>query len=647
VRGLRYLVAAAACVLLSPASAWGWTSPLDLSSHSEFANEPAVGMNARGDTAVAWSTQVDPYHSTLYATVRPGGGGWGSTQTLSIPADLQNAYPSAAVDASGDTLVVWGATSSLGETRAAFAPAGQPFQSPVQVGATYDGSEGDAYPFVAFDDAGNAIAFWLDANNRVYDAERPAGGSFAAAQQLPYASSDSAASYPDYAVAGNGEAVAVWDGTDSNGDAGYAVIRNANGTFDAPQTLVSGVQFGPIHVAMDDAGDAVAVWAEQINEQGYMKAAFRSAGSSTFGAPVTVAQVPYAGNSEADVAMDAAGDGTIVWPGESSSPYVNDGPTAVVHHAGTTGFGAPQGLGGVGAEEPPEVAYDAAGNAYVVWRYYDSNTESDIEGRAVAETAPAGGSFSGQPDTISELGYNVWPPALAAGPAGQATAAWPIGTFNGNASQFWIQEADAASGTSTTQGGNPSPAAPATSSAPPPAQANVGSTGAASVNPAMAASACAAGGAPGKRIGTHGLTRVAELTACLLRTERGQLGLRYAPNRGLSSMLAGALARFTGLSYLAHGQQDAATHAEALAATNMLHATCRANHSRVEWTFADVRPRATPLQLARLLASELRSQGAVARASGAVFGVAARRGLLFEHGDRSGASFGVTAVTCG
>jgi hypothetical protein len=158
VRGLRYVVAAAACVLLWPASAWGWTSPLDLSSHSQFANEAAVGMNVRGDTVVAWSDQVDEYHSTLYATVRPAGGGWGSTQTLSIPADLQNAYPSAAVDANGDTLVVWGATSSLGETRAAFAPAGQPFQSPVQVGATYDGSEGDAYPFVAFDDAGNAIA---------------------------------------------------------------------------------------------------------------------------------------------------------------------------------------------------------------------------------------------------------------------------------------------------------------------------------------------------------------------------------------------------------------------------------------------------------------------------------------------------------
>jgi hypothetical protein len=244
----------------------------------------------------------------------------------------------------------------------------------------------------------------------------------------------------------------------------------------------------------------------------------------------------------------------------------------------------------------------------------------------------------------------VWPPALAAGPAGEAAAAWPIGTFNGNASQFWIQEADSAPDASGTQmqaeSGSPA-AAPGASPAPLSATAKLPVTRGSSVDPAAAARACAGRRAAGRRIATHDPTIVAQLTTCLLRTERGQLALRFAPNRGLSAMLATALARFTSLSYLAHGQSASATQAESAAAASMLRATCHANGSHDEWTFADIKPRATPVQLARLLASQLRTQGAVARASGALFGVAARRGLLFEHGDRSGDSFGVIAVTCG
>jgi hypothetical protein len=278
-----FVVAAAGWALLSPASALGWSSPTDLSSHTEFAENPAVAMDPRGDTAVAWQRQIDSYHSTIDATVRPAGAGWAPFQTLSVPEDWQNMNPSAAVDAQGDVLVVWGATNgqSLGETRAAFAPAGQPFQSPVQVGATYNGSEGDAYPFAGFDNAGNAIAFWVEPDNRVYYAVRRAGGAFGPAQPVPYAAGDTGAFWPAYAVAASGDSVAVWNSRTAE----YAVIRNANGTFDTPQALSSGVQSGPVHVAMDGAGDAIAVWAEQINQQGYMKAAIRPAGSTTFGAP--------------------------------------------------------------------------------------------------------------------------------------------------------------------------------------------------------------------------------------------------------------------------------------------------------------------------------------------------------------------------
>jgi hypothetical protein len=83
VRVPRYLVAAATCALMWPASAWGWAPPTDLSDDSQSGNQPAVGMNLRGDTASAWSDQIDAYHSVIYVRVRPGGGSWGAARTLS------------------------------------------------------------------------------------------------------------------------------------------------------------------------------------------------------------------------------------------------------------------------------------------------------------------------------------------------------------------------------------------------------------------------------------------------------------------------------------------------------------------------------------------------------------------------------------
>jgi hypothetical protein len=110
--------------------------------------------------------------------------------------------PSVAVDAHGGTMVVSGAinSGSLGETRAAYAPAGQPFGIPVQISGTETGSAA-ADTYVAFDDTGTATAFWQQNDGRLYYAARPADGTFTAAQQVPINSSSAYADYPSYAVA--------------------------------------------------------------------------------------------------------------------------------------------------------------------------------------------------------------------------------------------------------------------------------------------------------------------------------------------------------------------------------------------------------------------------------------------------------------
>ncbi|HYB29017.1 MAG TPA: hypothetical protein VEF89_20565 [Solirubrobacteraceae bacterium] len=176
-----------------------------------------------------------------------------------------------------------------------------------------------------------------------------------------------------------------------------------------------------------------------------------------------------------------------------------------------------------------------------------------------------------------------------------------------------------------------------------------GAARARSVNPNAAARACA-----GQRGATGPMSNatpgyLAGLVSCVLRNERGQLALTYTRDRAISQMIATSLRRFVALPYLPDRQ--AALHAEGLAASNIGRAVCpstRPGSTQDEWAFADITPpaNASPLQVAKLLAGEFEAAGSAARAAGAVFGVAARSGLLFEPDQPDGASFGVVAVVC-
>jgi hypothetical protein len=171
------------------------------------------------------------------------------------------------------------------------------------------------------------------------------------------------------------------------------------------------------------------------------------------------------------------------------------------------------------------------------------------------------------------------------------------------------------------------------------------------VDPVAAAKSCAGQGRAGARLRKTDPSFLAGVMRCVLRTERQQLGLDYTQGRVVSQLIAAALRRFVALPYLAQDDRTAAHRAEDLAAENMRPAVCATKHSEVsrdQWTFADTNPaaNATPLQIAELLATDFEAPGAVVRAPGAVFGVATRRGLLFEHGDLRGTSVGVVAISC-
>jgi hypothetical protein len=171
------------------------------------------------------------------------------------------------------------------------------------------------------------------------------------------------------------------------------------------------------------------------------------------------------------------------------------------------------------------------------------------------------------------------------------------------------------------------------------------------VDPVAAAKSCAGQGQAVARLRKADPRFLAGVLSCVLRTERLQLGLGYTQGRVVSQRTDATLRRFIGLAYLAQDDLPAAHRAEDLAAQSMRPAVCAAKRSEVsrdQWTFADTNPsaNATPLEVAEMLAMDFEAPGAVVRAPDAVFGVAARRGLLFEHDDLRGTSVGIVAISC-
>ncbi len=172
---------------------------------------------------------------------------------------------------------------------------------------------------------------------------------------------------------------------------------------------------GSVHVAMAPDGEAIAAWyTEERNSEtdGWLTVATRSPGASSFSAPKSIDRVP---NLEGlALAISPSGEVSLIYNKVDELVEVSRTPGGE--------WRAPEELG-LWATENPAAAYDPAGDLYVAWHHYESNTN---ENAYYAATRPAGGVFDKQPLTISgPIGGVGRPPVVVAGNTG-AFAAWSL-----------------------------------------------------------------------------------------------------------------------------------------------------------------------------------------------------------------------------
>jgi hypothetical protein len=231
-------------------------------------------------------------------------------------------------------------------------------------------------------------------------------------------------SNPAVAMDAAGDAVAVWTVPVQGGEVSVvARSRPAGGDWSAPEPISTGLSAGAASVAIDAHGNATAVWiagTDLIAPR--VRAAELPAGSTAWGA---VHDFPHAGDVQplARLAVNAGGEAVATWVELDSGSSVYAVRAAVRDPGGT--WGAPATVSdpaGFSAESfgVPQATIDADGTAVVAWTAQDNGPAYASH---VQQATYAGGAWSTAQDLASSANV-IDPVALAGDGAGGAVAAW-------------------------------------------------------------------------------------------------------------------------------------------------------------------------------------------------------------------------------
>lgn len=392
-----------------------WEAPVALSGEESFT--PEAAMDARGDTTVVWM-HFDGSHYVVESAYRPEGGAWEAPTLVSEPGE-EGGNPHVALDAEGDSLVVWRSAGEGGEfVRAAYRPRGESW-SP----ATSVSSPGEHVASLrdAVDPEGNAIVAWSGDMGKV----------------------------GEYGIA-------------------HASFRPAEGSWEAPVELsASGGNAFPSDVVFDTSGNAALIWQRWDGTTDLIQATYRPAGGEWEPAvdlseegkqsfdPVVVLDAP--GSSTA-----ADGNATAVWVTESSVTCEGEKEvctSGVVQAAGYDPEGLPEVELEIPAEgapgEPVEISTPTEGLFAPLLDFGDGESVADTEATHVYEepgeyeVTLGGAEILGYRASVRETITIV--PAGSGGESKTEVEA-PTGSSGSN-------EAGAGGGSSGNQVGSPSPSA--------------------------------------------------------------------------------------------------------------------------------------------------------------------------------------------
>ena len=275
------------------------------------------------------------------------------------------------------------------------------------------------YHQVSVSSAGDAVAVWQQSDgtrDNIWSNRYVVGDGWGDAQLIETDDSGNA-SKPQVAVNSAADAVAVWqqsDGTRWNIYSNRYVVGDGWGSAQLIETDDSGNALGP-QVAVDDAGNAVAVW-YQSNGTRYNICSNRYVVGEGWGTVQLIDTYSLYDSSSPEVAVDGAGNAVVVWKqydgtfiGLMSNRYV----------AGT-GWGVAQRIDtSIGGIDSHQVSVSSAGDAVAVWQQVNGTRWDIYSNRYVI------GDGWGSAQLIeTDNSGDAFDPQVAANAVGDAVAVW-------------------------------------------------------------------------------------------------------------------------------------------------------------------------------------------------------------------------------
>ena len=411
------LMAGLALLLEAPAQAI-FGNPSRASADGVKAEVPRIATDSRDNALIVWSEGDSGAHR-IQAAFRAAGGDVVPLGFLSAEGG-DALEPSVVFDEHDNALVVWTRYegpegAAFGRIQAAFRPAGGSFGAAQTISGTEPGV--DYYgPHADLDES--AAVVWTRAEGAAQSVQagfRPKGGGFGAAQTL---SGPGFASEPQVALDERGNALAVWTEELAPGEpAIVSAARPRTGSWTAPARVSpAGLQAFTPRIAVDSRNNALAIWiadadpADQFDPN-FIQRALRPAGGS-FGAAVTISA--ESGTAfDPQLVFDERDNALAVWARSDVGTRIE-----ASFRPRDGSFAEPQALSPLGEDAyEPRIAVDES--AGVVW----STQVGDSPVRVQGAFRHQGGTFGG-PQTLSEPGQDSFEPDVAVDEAGNVLAVW-------------------------------------------------------------------------------------------------------------------------------------------------------------------------------------------------------------------------------
>jgi len=346
----------------------GWNTSADiLENNSSDADTPHVAMNSYGDAMVIWAQSRGLVDHDILGRFYRHGDGWNTIQL--VENDLNNSeQPQVAIDPQGNAVAVW---------------------------REYDNSQ------------------WNIMAN-TYDAET---GQWGTPQLLEHL--DTNASDPMVAMSANGDAVAVWWQYDT---ADWSIFANhydaASHSWDTNATVLehgSGDAYDP-KVAMDDHGNAIAIWQQHDGSIFGTYVNHYSSATHSWLSTARRLDQQLADTTYQSIALDANGNAVALWTSTYQGVirlFANQ------YIAGDTWQGPQIIQDDNRTADQCTVAYDTSGNAMALWTQTDPDRRNLYANRLAAGSVAWDGSIP-----VRKAGEDIYAPVLRFDAQGNGIAAY-------------------------------------------------------------------------------------------------------------------------------------------------------------------------------------------------------------------------------